>query len=98
MASDIFHSSLTKPILFFFFCIRKNPFHETHEEAQNPKSQNRASHPDNDHRNSKGPVIHLYRPPADSKKLTRFSYIIPKREFQGKSDFFNKVGLRIYLF
>jgi hypothetical protein len=54
----------TKPILFFFFRYRKNPFQEAHEKAQNPKSQNRASHPDNDHRNAKGPIVHISIPPT----------------------------------
>jgi hypothetical protein len=81
MASDIFHSSFTKPISFFFFRYRKNPFHETHEKAQNPKGQQRASHSDNDHGDSKCPIVHIHSPP-NGPKIKQPPYITPKKEFQ----------------
>src|SRR4030042_492470 len=80
MASDIFHSSFTKPILLsphlktpscgrgsllFFFCIRENLLQETHEEAQDPKGQYSAPHSNNDHCDSKCPIIHIEIPPDD---------------------------------
>jgi hypothetical protein len=64
MASDIFHPSFIEPILFIFFCNRENPLHKTHQEAQNPKGQESASHSDNDHCDSKCPIIHDV-PPND---------------------------------
>jgi hypothetical protein len=65
MASDIFISSFAKPISILFFCIRENLLHETHDEAQDPKGQERTPHSHNDHCDSKGPIIHVEIPPVN---------------------------------